>query len=112
MAVSHVPYGFRLSYTVPLSKEDNLFKRNTVDNYRSISISPAISIIFEHCVLTKYSTLFETSSNQFGFKKKSSCSQAIYSLRKVVDHYVWRLNVNVCLLDLSKAFDEPFCLIY
>ena len=28
------------------------------------------------------------SSNQFGFKKSSSCGHAIYSVRKVVEHYV------------------------
>ena len=61
MSVSHVPYGFRLSYTVPLPKEDNIYKRNTVDNYRAIFISPVISKVFEHCVLTKFSKFFNTS---------------------------------------------------
>ena len=67
MSVSHVPYGFRLSYTVPLPKEDNIYKRNTVDNYRAISISPVISKVFEQCVLTKFSKFFDASPNQFGF---------------------------------------------
>jgi len=58
MSVSHVPYGFRLSYTVPLPKEDNIYKRNTVDNYRAISISPVISKVFERSVLTKFSKFF------------------------------------------------------
>ena len=53
-----------------------IYKRNTVDNYRAISISPIISKIFEHCVLSKFSKFFDTSPNQFGFKKKSSCAQA------------------------------------
>ena len=47
MSGAHVPRGFRLRYTVPLTKEDNFRKRNTVDNYRAISISPILSKNFE-----------------------------------------------------------------
>jgi len=47
MSVGHVPYGFRLSYTVPLPKEDTACKRNIIDNYRAISISPVLSKMFE-----------------------------------------------------------------
>ena len=40
-------------------------------------------------------------------KKWFSCGHAIYSVRKVVEHYVSEgSTVNVCLLDLSKAFDK------
>jgi len=35
----HVRYGFRLSYTVPLPKEDGGTKGNSVDNYRAIHSS-------------------------------------------------------------------------
>ena len=48
-----------------------------------------------------------SSLNQFGFKKGSSCGHAIHTVRKVVDYYVnGGSTVNVCLLDLSKAFDK------
>jgi len=78
MSVSHVPYGFRLSYTVPLPKEDKFINVTLLlDNYRAISISPVISKVFEHCVSTKFSKFFYASPNQFGFKKKSSCVQAM-----------------------------------
>jgi len=107
VSAAYVPHGFRLSYTVPLPKEDQNHKGNSVDNYRAISISPVMSKIFEHCVLARYSKFLTTSSNQFGFKKNSSCSHAIYSVRKVVEHYAASgSTVNVCLLDLSKAFDK------
>ena len=97
----------RLSYTVPLPKEDRSVKNNTVENYRAISISPIVSKIFEHCVLKRYNNFFDSSYNQFGFKKNSSCGHAVYSVRKVVEHYVnGGSTVNVCLLDLSKAFDK------
>jgi len=48
-----------------------------------------------------------TSPNQFGFKKGSGWDFAIYSVTKVVEHFVaGGSTVNVCLLDLSKAFDK------
>ena len=77
---------FRLSYTVPLPKEDIGCMKNSVNNYRAISISPVLSKIFEQCILDR--KYFLTSSNQFGFKKDYGCSHAIYSVRKVVEHYV------------------------
>jgi len=54
ISAAYVPYGFRLSYSVP--KEDS--KRNTVDNYRAISISPFLSKLFEPCVSMRYSKFF------------------------------------------------------
>jgi len=63
--------------------------------------------IFEHCLLSKFSKFLATSSNQFGFKKASSCGHALYSVGKVVEHYAANgSTVNVCSLDLSKAFDK------
>ena len=55
MSAAYVPYGFGLSYTVPLPKDDTTYKRNTVDSYRAISISPILSKIFEQCILLRYS---------------------------------------------------------
>jgi len=45
--------------------------------------------------------------NHFCFTKGSGCDRAIYSVRKVVEHFVaGGSTLNVCLLDLSKAFDK------
>jgi len=65
-----------------------------------------LSKISEQCILAYYSKYFLTSSNQF-FLNGYGCSHAIYSARKVVEHYVsGGSTVNFCLLDLSKAFDK------
>jgi hypothetical protein len=57
--------------------------------------------------LSKYSKFLETSDNQFGFKKYSSCSNAIYSVRQAVNKFTnTGSTVNLCALDLSKAFDK------
>ena len=90
MAIGHVPESFGQSYTVPIPKGDcNAHTKSiTVNDFRGISISPVISKVLEHCILDRYSTFFKTSDNQFGFKKESGCSHALYTLRCVVDHYV------------------------
>ena len=102
-----VPRKFCESYTVPLLKGNlnSCSKSITANDFRGISISPVISKIFEHCIFNRYSDLFSTDENQFGFKKNSGCTNAIFVLRRTVESYVENCsNVNVCTLDLSKAF--------
>ena len=66
-----------------------------------------LSKIFEHCILDRFSSFLATTDNQFGFKKGLSCSHAIYLIRSIIDEYVaGGFTVNVCALDLYKAFDR------
>ena len=63
--------------------------------------------VFEYCFLDRFHTLLLTGDNQFGFKKGIGCTHAIYSCRNIVDHFVnLGSTVNICALDLSKAFDK------
>ena len=104
-----VPTGFGLSFTVPLPKNNSATfnKSLSVDDFRGISISPVISKVFEKCILDRYVRFLETSDHQFGFKKDSGCSNAIHSVRTLIDNFVNnRSTVNICALDLSKAFDK------
>ena len=78
-----------------------------VEDIRGISISPVISKVFEHCIIERFSDFLNTTDNQFGFKKQLGCSYVIYSVRNVIDHFIsGGSTVNVCSLDLSKAFDK------
>ena len=44
---------------------------------------------------------------QFGFKQNSSYSHALFTLRTVIDYYIKNgSTVNICALDISKAFDK------
>ena len=109
ISAGKVPVKFGQSYTVPILKDNTSVysKTVTVCDFRGISISPVVSKVFEHCILERYGEFFITSNNQFGFKKKSGCAHAIYSLRCVVDYYISHgSTVNICALDLSKAFDK------
>jgi len=80
LSLGHAPSSFGQSYTVPILKSGcNVYGKSvSVDDFRGVSISPVISKVLEHCILDRYSHLFVTSDNQFGFKKDSSCAHAIY----------------------------------
>ena len=107
--LGYVPHSFGESYTVPILKGgiSSHGKSVTVDDFRGITISPVLSKVLEHCILARHEKLFQTSNNQFGFKKLSGCSHAIHALRYVTDYYTSSgSTVNICALDLSKAFDK------
>jgi len=76
------------------------------DNYRPrcITLSHVISILFEMVLLKDLQKYLHSDSLQFGFKKKASCSQIIFTLRSVVDHNTKiGSTVTVCALDISKG---------
>ena len=108
MLYRHVPAGFRYSYIVPLPKlKDCRTKSVNCNDFRGITISPILSKVFEHCILDRFGSSFVSCNAQFGFKKNSGCRNAIHSVRKIVERLTKGNNtVNICSLDLSKAFDK------
>ena len=67
----------------------------------------SLSKCFEMCLLELYGTYLLTSDLQFGFKKGLGCSHALLAVRSVVDYFTNHCsNVNLCALDMSKAFDK------
>ena len=58
-------------------------------------------------VLDRYSDYLKTYDHQFGFKGRLSCTNAIYNVRNVIEKFVSYVStINVCAIDLSKAFDR------
>ena len=105
--MGHIPANFGASYTVPIPKCDGRVRALAVDDFRGISISPIISKVFELAILDRYASYFSTSDHQFGFKKNTSSMHAVYCVRNVVESFTNNgSTVNVCALDLSKAFDR------
>jgi len=104
----HVPLGFGHSYIVPLPKvKECTTKSLNCEDFRGIAISPVVSKIFENCLLAKLGDFFATQNNQFGFKKGLGCNHAIYTVHRVVENFVNGGNtVNLCSIDISKAFDK------
>jgi hypothetical protein len=86
---------------VPIPKCDVRCKGLTVDDFRCISISTVNSKLFELALLDRFGSYLETSDNQFGFKKHLGCRDVVFTVRKVIEHYVSRgSTVNVCAIML------------
>jgi len=59
------------------------------------------------CLVELYGTYLLTSDLQFGFKKGLGCSHALLTVRSIVYYFTNHgSNVNLCALDMSKAFDK------
>ena len=101
-----VPSSFGLGIIIPLVKGPSVDKGHS-DNYRGITLSSNLSKLFEMCILERFGSYLGTSDLQFGFKKGLGCSHAIHTVKAVVDYFTSHgSTVNVCALDMSKAFDK------
>jgi len=57
--------------------------------------------------MSKIQKYLSTDKRQFGFKKTTGCSNAIYVLKETVNFFTRNdSTVNLGCLDLSKAFDK------
>jgi hypothetical protein len=107
LKTNHVPSEFGIGLTIPIPKIETNTKSLTTDDFRGITISPIVSKVFESCLLKMLNDYLSTSDLQFGFKKKSGCSHAIYTVRSTVDYFTTNNStVNLCAIDISKAFDR------
>ena len=76
-------------------------------NYRGITLGSLFSKLFEFAIDLKVSPFLDADCLQFGFKKRTSTSHALYSLRSTVDYFNKHgSDVFVAFLDCSKAFDR------
>ena len=103
-----VPSGFKHGYLIPIPKMRYLRgKCLSCDDFRGIAISTIISKVFEHCILDRFQTFYLSCDSQFGFKKGTGCRNAIYIVRNIVDKCIKGGDtVNVCAIDLTKAYDK------
>ena len=70
-------------------------------------MSSISSKIFEAALLAKFSDYLLTDSHQFGFKKGTGRSDALFTFRHTIEHFnQHRSNVYTCFLDSTKAFDR------
>jgi hypothetical protein len=91
LSSSIVPDLFTVSFIVPIPKQGSgvLNKICSTADFRGIAISSVLSKVFEKCILSLYADYLSTADNQFGFKKKSGCNNAIFCLREIVDGYIY-----------------------
>ena len=99
------PASFRLANITPVFKQGS---RNQKENYRSISILPIISKIFEKLICRQLSNHFDNILSKFqcGFRKGYSPQHCLLLMidkwKKAVDN---NKVFGALLTDLSKAFD-------
>lgn len=101
------PRSLKKAIVYPIHKGGD---RDSVNNYRPISVLPALSKILEKALNSRLVNFMDThgvlSNNQYGFRRKKSCEDAVAAF---VDNAVDILDSGSrCLgifLDLSKAFD-------
>ncbi len=102
-----VPSDFGLGISIPIPKLFTATSSMNAEEFRCITISPVISKVFEHGILGTFGIYFTSYDAQLGFKKRTGCNHAIFSVKCVVDYFVkGGSTVNLCTLDISKAFDK------
>jgi hypothetical protein len=101
------PDKLKTAKVIPIHKKDDPQECN---NYRPISILPAISKVYEKLLLQQLNHYFESNNlhfqSQYGFRKHRSTEHATIELTDKIltamDHNETPLSI---FLDLSKAFD-------
>ena len=101
------PDKLKLAKIVPIHKKGNIYQ---VENYRPISILPAISKIFEKVVFEQLYTYFTHNKylfpSQYGFRKMHSTELALLELVDRIIPQFDKTNLAIAIfMDLSKAFD-------
>ena len=113
LLTGYVPLEFGIGVIFPIPKGNVNQKVVSFDDFRGITVSPVISKILEKGILERFGYCMGSSDSQFGFKKRVGCSHAIYTLNSVVSYFVDNgSTVNICSLDLAKAFDRSNHLLY
>ena len=84
------------------------------NNYRAITLSSIMGKVLDWVVLLKESAALVSSDLQFGFKQGVSTTQCSFLMLETISHYNYNgSNVNVLLLDATKAFDRVhYCKLF
>ena len=101
-----VPTEFMKGSISPIVK-DSQGDVSNVSNYRGITLGCLPAKLFEFAIQMKIVHLLDTDFLQFGFKRRTSTSHAMFTLKTTVEYFVKRgSKVYVAFLDATKAFDR------
>ncbi len=76
-------------------------------DYRAITLSSIIGEVLDWVVLIKESAALGNLHLQFGFKQGAATTQCSIVMLETISYYKYNgSNVNVFLLDVTKAFDR------
>lgn len=104
VSIGYLPDEFNVALVTPIPKKG---KTDSTKDFRPISVSTSLSIIFESILLDKMSVLKNFNNNQFGYRRFTSCKHAYFTVNEVINYYNQNgSKVYVVSLDASKAFDK------
>ena len=102
----HFTNNFLLSSLVPIIKDNRKSKQDS-SNYRLIAVTAILLKLIDMVILELFDEKLKVSNLQFGYQPGSSTMLCSWTLRESINYYVNRgSSVYVCLLDLTKAFDN------
>ena len=108
MELMKIPKNFNVSIIKPILKDQEK-SAGDINNIRPISISNCFAQMFEKLILIKSPNILITHRNQFGFKSKTSCNHAIFTLKETILYYTEnKSGCKVASLDAEKAFDKTW----
>ena len=100
----YTPCNFNISLVTPIPKKGELY---TPSDYRPISVSTTYAMIYERLLLQNLTINHLISSNQFGYKNKTSSKHAYYLVNEAIRYYNRSKIPLFCVsLDCQKAFDK------
>jgi hypothetical protein len=102
----YFPNEFNYCYIKPILKDCNSSNKK-LSNVRPISLSNTLSQIFERILLSKMSSIKQTSKFQYGFKDKTFCTHALFAIKECIIPYIHDRKTQVygVTIDAEKAFD-------
>eukprot|EP00745_Piridium_sociabile_P022913 TRINITY_DN35723_c0_g2_i2.p1 TRINITY_DN35723_c0_g2~~TRINITY_DN35723_c0_g2_i2.p1 ORF type:complete len:257 (-),score=48.22 TRINITY_DN35723_c0_g2_i2:83-853(-) len=103
-----VPHDWRQAWVVPIFKKG---ERHLAANYRPVSLTSITCKVLEHIIHSSVMRHFDNhqilTDAQHGFRKKRSCeTQLILTVHEMAQQLAQGAQVDVVLLDFSKAFDK------
>ena len=92
-----VPESFRFGIIKPILK-NKYGDQTNLDMYRGITLTPAISKLFEAVLLSIYGSNLNSDPLHFSFKKDSGCNHSLFTFSESVKFYNKRGNKAYCVL--------------
>ncbi|CAF0714389.1 unnamed protein product [Brachionus calyciflorus] len=101
-----MPYLFNLSIIKPLIKDPKK-SSDDISKFRPVAVSESLANLFEAILLKEVSKYHRDDELQFGFKAKSSCAHAIFTLQQTIKNSMdlgkWAY---ITAIEASKAYDK------
>ena len=103
-----VPDDWKNAWIVPIYKKG---EKHLASNYRPVSLTSITCKVLEHIVHTNIMQHFDShnilTNSQHGFRRRRSCeTQLVITTHEIARNIAEGAQVDVILLDFSKAFDK------